>query len=167
MKAWEDLQFHDDYMFKLVMRDKTICKGTIERILRFPVGDIHYVNYEQTFELGFDSKSVRMDVYVANSNEVVDLEMQMWNPGAKHLVKRSRYYQAVLDADCLCRADSYTDLRRSYVIFICPFDIFGEGRHRSKIFASKTKICHLTMNVPSYSLTPSVRRTIYPPTCGR
>ena len=129
MKAWEDLQFHDDYMFKLVMRDKTICKGTIERILRFPVGDIHYVTYEQTFDLGFDSKSVRMDVYVANSSEVVDLEMQMWNPGMKHLVKRSRYYQAVLDADCLCRADSYTDLRRSYVIFICPFDIFGEGRH--------------------------------------
>ena len=33
VKAWEDLTIADDYMFKLVMRHKHICKHLLEMIL--------------------------------------------------------------------------------------------------------------------------------------
>ena len=129
VKSWEELNFSDDYMFKLVMRDKKLCQGTIERILQFPVKNIHYVATEKSLNLAKDTKSVRVDVYAANDNSIFDLEMQMWNPGTPLMVKRSRYYQSIIDVDTLFKTESYKSLRQSYIIFICPFDLYGEGRH--------------------------------------
>jgi hypothetical protein len=40
-----------------------------------------------------------------------------------------RYYQGVIDLNILQKGQDYTKLKKSYVIFICTFDPFGEGRH--------------------------------------
>ena len=129
MKQWEELTFSDDYMFKLVLRNEDLCTGFIERIMRCPVAKISYINEEKVLQPNYDGKGVRVDVYVGNSDEVFDLEMQMWNSGLLMLAKRSRYYQAAMDIDMLKRGDSYTKLKHSYIVFICPFDIFEQGRH--------------------------------------
>ena len=46
----------------------------------------------------------------------------------KHLPKRTRYYQGVIDLHILEKGEDYTALRRSFVIFICTFDPFHQGR---------------------------------------
>ena len=50
------------------------------------------------------------------------------NPG--NLAKRSRYYQGMIDLNLIRQGESYTKLNRSYIIFICTFDPFGEGWYR-------------------------------------
>lgn len=47
----------------------------------------------------------------------------------KELPKRSRYYQSMIDLQMIDKGQPYKKLNRSYVIFICPFDLFGRGRH--------------------------------------
>ena len=37
IKPWQDLTIQDDYMFKLVMRRKPICKRMLEKILHVSV----------------------------------------------------------------------------------------------------------------------------------
>ena len=47
----------------------------------------------------------------------------------KELAKRSRYYQSMIDLQLIDKGQLYDELKRSYVIFICPFDLYGTGRH--------------------------------------
>ena len=48
---------------------------------------------------------------------------------ADNLPKRSRYYQSLVDMELLDRGQAYDELSKSYVVFICSFDIFHMGRH--------------------------------------
>ena len=48
IKPWKDLTIQDDYMFKLVMRSKHICKTIIEKILKIKLTDIRYIDEEKT-----------------------------------------------------------------------------------------------------------------------
>ena len=74
------------------------------------------------------ARSVRLDVYVKDEKEVVyDIEMQVSH--TKELPKRSRYYQSMIDLQLIDKGQLYDELKRSYVIFICPFDLYGKGRH--------------------------------------
>ena len=41
--------------------------------------------------------------------------------------KRTRYYQAMIDADSLLKGAAYSELKESYIIFICLDDPFGKG----------------------------------------
>lgn len=47
----------------------------------------------------------------------------------KELPKRSRYYQSVTDLQLLDKGIHYKKLAPIYTIFICLFDLYGEGRH--------------------------------------
>ena len=46
-----------------------------------------------------------------------------------NIKRRTRYYQSMIDADLLETGADYDDLNRTIIIFICPFDPFGKGRH--------------------------------------
>ena len=75
-----------------------------------------------------DAHSVRLDVYVKDDRETVyDIEMQVSD--TKELPKRSRYYQGMIDLQLVDAGQHYKKLNRSYIIFICPFDLYGTGRH--------------------------------------
>lgn len=58
---------------------------------------------------------------------VYNIEMQ--TTSNKNLRKRMRYYQSMIDLNILEKGDSYKKLKRSFVIFVCTFDLFGMGRH--------------------------------------
>ena len=58
-----------------------------------------------------------------DGNRVFDIEIQTYVP--ESIGKRLRYYQSILDMDCLQRGAVYTELKESYIIFICTFDPFG------------------------------------------
>lgn len=47
----------------------------------------------------------------------------------KELPKRSRYYQGMIDLQLVDAGQHYKKLNKSYIIFICPFDLYGKGRH--------------------------------------
>ena len=129
IKPWEDLTIQDDYMFKLVMRSKRICKTMIEKILQIKLSDIRYIDEERTVKPKYESKGVRLDVYIESSDEIFEIEMQVRQPDSGELAKRVRYYQAMIDSEQLTAGQNYKALPTTYIIFTCPFDPFGLSRH--------------------------------------
>ena len=124
-KPVEELTFTDDFMFGTVMKNKGICKGVLERLLHIKVGKIEYPSLQKTITPFYESKGIRLDVYVSDPDRVFDIEIQTSLPPS--LPKRTRYYQSLMDVDNLLRGQSYAELKESYVIFICTQDPFGKG----------------------------------------
>ncbi len=124
-KKYEDLTFADDFMFCKVMKDEKICSQVVETLLDIKVEHIEYLNSHQDAKQDFRSRGVCFDVYVRDSERVIDLEIQAVNN--TNLLKRARYYQAMLDMDQLERSDDYKELQESYVVFICLNDPFDKG----------------------------------------
>ena len=127
-KAFEELQIRDDFMFSVIMRNPKFCKPFLERILGIKISRIEYPKSQEVIDISADAKSVRLDIYVEDGNETVyNIEMQTTNKG--NLPQRTRYYQGMIDLNILEKGANYKDLKRSFVIFVCTFDLFGEGRH--------------------------------------
>ena len=130
IKPWEELTIRDDYMFKLIMRRKRICKKLLERTLRMKIREIRYLETEKSMKSQYSSKGIRLDVYVRDEKETVyNIEMQVRRLEGDALFKRTRYYQSMMDADLLAAGADYDDLNKTIIIFICPFDPFDEGRY--------------------------------------
>ncbi len=108
LKTWEQLTISDNYLFQLVMRRKHLCKQLIEKILQIQIKDIAYPDYEKALIGDPLKKSIRLDVYVKDSEgRVFDIEMQCTNPGEEELGTRARYYQSVMDNELLEKGESY------------------------------------------------------------
>ena len=127
-KKFEELEFKDDFMFGVIMRNPKYCKPFLETVLGIKISHIKYPKLQETIDLSLDAKGVRLDVYVEDGKGTVyNVEMQA---AASHSIpKRMRYYQGMIDLNILEKGDSYKSLKRSFVIFICTFDLFGRGRH--------------------------------------
>ena len=127
--AWEELQISNDFIFGKVMQDPKLCKGLLQRILPgLKIDRIEYPETQKAIRPDIDAKSVRLDVYVEDGKGTVyDIEMQVGT--SKELPKRTRYYQSLLDMRMIDKGEPYKKLKPSYIIFICPFDQFGMGRH--------------------------------------
>ena len=46
----------------------------------------------------------------------------------KEIPKRTRYYQAMCDSEALNKGEVYYKLNDLYIMFLCPEDIFGQGK---------------------------------------
>ena len=127
--VWEELQISNDFIFGKVMQDPKLCKELLQRILPgLKIDHIEYPETQKAIRPDIDAKSVRLDVYVEDGKGTVyDIEMQVGT--SKELPKRTRYYQSLLDMQMIDKGEPYKKLKPSYIIFICPFDQFGMGRH--------------------------------------
>ena len=127
---WESLTIQNRFLFAKVMGQKENCLPLLQRLFpELQITDIRYVEAEKTVEGAIDSKAVRLDVYVRDSRErAFTLEMQVYDE--KNLPMRSRYYSSMMDEDLLSTGQEYDEILPAYVIFICPFDLFGRGLHR-------------------------------------
>ena len=126
---WEELSISNDFLFGKVMQNPKLCKELLLRILPdLNIERIEYPELQKSISMDMDARSVRLDVYVKDEKEVVyDIEMQVSH--TRELPKRSRYYQSMIDLQLIDKGQFYDELKRSYVIFICPFDLYGKGRH--------------------------------------
>lgn len=116
----------DDFLFCKVMQNKRLCKELLEIILRVKIDKIEYTEPQKVFDDVIDEKSIRMDVYVKDDKHTIyDIEMQTSN--TKELPKRSRYYHSCIDKGQLAKGEPYSKLRKTYVIFICTFDLFDRN----------------------------------------
>ena len=62
MKDWKDLTISDDYMFKLIIKRKRICKQMLERILHIEIEDLSYVGTEK---VSFPFTGARASVWMS------------------------------------------------------------------------------------------------------
>ena len=125
MKPIEELTFTDDYMFGYMMRNPEICKGLLERLLQIKIEKLEYPELQKTITPHYENKGVRLDVYVQDSNRVFDVEVQ--NILDDDLPSRTRYYQSMMDIDLLLKGKKYSELKESFIIFVCKDDFYEEG----------------------------------------
>ena len=129
-KRWIDATIRDNFVFGRTMElYPDICRRLLEIILNIEIADIRYSEREKTIEARTDGKGIRLDVFVEDvaCNRYFDVEMQIAD--SDNLAKRVRYYQGLIDIDKLKRGQHYSNLGESFIIFICPFDHFKQGRH--------------------------------------
>ena len=140
IKEWEELTICDNFLFQKVMQNKRICKRLIEKLLCIKVKNITYPDAEKTLEISPSQKGIRLDLYVETDTGVIlDIEMQAASKSISWLPKRTRYYQAMIDLNVLGKGKDYTELKKSFVIFICTFDPFPGNGHKMYTF---TNLCH-------------------------
>ena len=112
------------------MKHKHICKHLLEIILGIKIRKIKEPETEKAMKNGFESKGIRLDVYVEDdANTLYDVEMQVRQYPDAVLGRRTRYYQSVIDFGSLQAGVYYDKLKKSIIIFICPFRLFSSDRH--------------------------------------
>ena len=128
-KTLKELNLEDDFLFAKVMSDKEICRELLEKILEVEIEKVEMVEEQKTIDLLLESKGIRLDVYVKDEdNTIYNVEMQRGKH--KNLPKRLRYYQGTIDLDLISKGEDYRKLAKSYIIFICTFDLFNKGLHK-------------------------------------
>ena len=111
------------YMFEKVLQNAEICQELLERLLKIKIDHIEYPEIEKTISPYYETKGVRLDVYVKDSDKVFDIELQ--NALDDDLPLRTRFYQSMIDTENLLKGQDYSELPTSFVIFICKFDPFN------------------------------------------
>ena len=134
-KRWENLTFANDFIFGKVGRHPDVYPEMFRRILPdIDADEIELVEAQKTIDEAIDSGGVRLDIY-ARTKRGEDVDAEMQTVDRKDLPKRSRYCHAMLNLHQMSRPRppgvkrSYNRLTRQFVIFICTFDPFGEGRY--------------------------------------
>ena len=129
---FEQLPITDRFMFAMVFSHKEIAKPFLEAVLGIKIHELRDPEPEKTVEVSPFYKGIRYDVFVKEtgpSGETLrsfDIEMQMED--TKEIPKRSRYYQAMCDSEALNKGEVYYNLKELYIVFLCPEDIFGQGK---------------------------------------
>ena len=115
-------------MFGAVLLDPENCKGVIERSIGAEIERVE-VSREKSIVYNPEYKGVRLDAYAKDENRTrYNVEMQVLPKPA--LKKRVRYYHGQIDMEILLSGVSYDELPDTYVIFVCDFDPFSEGKYR-------------------------------------
>ena len=151
-EKYENISFTNNFAFCKVMQNEEICREVIETLLHIKVGRLEYKSFEKDLKLEIDKRGIRLDVYIADSNRVFDLEMQTTNQ--KNLGCRMRYYQSLIDAELLDKGANFNDLKESNIIFFCTFDPFRKG-------LPQYTFCNSCEELPDLKLADKCRKIAY------
>ena len=149
-KSVDEVDIRDDFMFSYVMRNPAICTQLLEYLLpECKIARIKYIDWDtdetaeeerhmpkmrlakpemqKAFFGAAGKRGVRLDAYLDDGKSIYNIELQT----SEHIAlpQRARLYQAHIDINQLRRGQYYDELRPSFVIFICTFDPFDEGRY--------------------------------------
>ena len=131
LEKWNSLTLANNFIFcKVLEENPDVCKELLEMLLDIKIDRIERPKSEQTFKTDFDSRGIRLDVYVKDgTGRCFDIEIQ--TSSYMQLAKRARYYQGLMDVDSIQFGQEYSALKDSYVIFLCLGDAFG---HRLPVY---------------------------------
>lgn len=128
MKPLSDLTLMDRFLFACAMENPVILQAVLEIILGKEIHLIDRTQTEKELRTAPWLRSVRLDVISLDyEDNIYNTEVQKKNTG--NLVKRSRFYQALVDGSLLAPGEiDFNKMASSYLIMIAPFDLFGKGK---------------------------------------
>ena len=126
----EELNLTDRFLFAETMDEPEAYKATIGILLEDEIELLDRTQTEKELRISPELRAVRLDVVNMDKNgQIYFTEMQKRD--TKNLEKRSRYYQAQLDASLLePGCEDFNRLNDSCMILVAPFDLFGYGLYR-------------------------------------
>lgn len=127
-KTIQELNLADDFLFEKVMSDTEICRRVLEKILNIPIKKVEFPVTRKTTDTAPDDRGIRLDACINDEQGTIySIEMQCGGKG--ELSRKSRYFQCNIDSDVISHGENCAKLKKSYIIFICTFDPFSDGRH--------------------------------------
>ena len=90
---WDAITIKNNFLFQETLRNKSLCKQLLERVLHIQVKTIRYMETEKTMKAQLSSKNTRLDVYVEDNDDwrlkamTLDMEIQDMK---KRIAKRER-----------------------------------------------------------------------------
>ena len=138
MKALEDMNLIDDFLFGEVMADEKdgleTCRIILSCVLKREVKNIRFTAQKSIPGVSETSHGIRMDVYVTEEPDeagegirVYDVEPDKLSSRKESLPRRSRYYGGLIDSQLLSTGIDYDKLPDLVSIFILSYDPFGEN----------------------------------------
>lgn len=129
-KSLNELTLLDRFLFDEVMENPENVEILLDIILGEEVVLKHLPQTEKELRKNSLKRTARIDVWAEDIvGAEYDIEAQKIDTG--NLPKRSRYYQAMLDANKLKPGElNYNELNKVYLIMIMPFDLFGKGLYK-------------------------------------
>ena len=120
----------DDFLFDVTTVNIEACRIIIELSLGIRIKEIRWKEGQKVVHNLPGKRGIRMDFYVEDAqNRIFDVEMQKRNRG--NIPKRTRYYQALLDAPLLKSGEEgFDNLKPTYIVVICGFDQYHQGKYR-------------------------------------
>ena len=127
----------------------SFCEAKFQMSLRIVTGTRHEWTVTKNLNIvtqksygGRDTglHGARLDVYIEEGDEVeidssnvstiYDIEPDKNNKrkDIDFIAQRTRFYHAIIDSRSLKSGQSYDKLKKVFVIFICPYDPFGDDR---------------------------------------
>ena len=131
MKTLQELTLTSKFLFDQTMDIPKAHEAALQIILQDDL--IKLLNPSQT-EKEIRTmpwlRSIRLDVYAMDQdNTLYNTEMQAERKG--DLIKRSRYYQGLIDSSLLEPGTvNFNKLNNTCIIMITPFDLFGKGKYQ-------------------------------------
>ena len=124
----QELNLADTFLFGKVMSDSEICRMILEKILNIPIKKVEFPDTRKTTDIAPNSRGVRLDACINDEQDTI-YSIEMLCCGDEELLRKTRYFQCNIDSSIIIPGEKSTKLKKSYIIFICTFDPFSDGRH--------------------------------------
>lgn len=130
VRTLRELNLTDDFMFDVTTDNLECCQIILELSLGIRIRKIRWHGNQKVIHNLPGNRGVRLDFYVEDEEGTIyDVEMQKLNRG--NIPKRTRFYQSLIDAPLLKSGEeSFDHLNPSYIVVICDFDLYGQGKYR-------------------------------------
>ena len=145
MQYANEIEFTNHLMFNAVLTEnEDLCARLIGAVLGTTVERIEFLEDEATVQPTVDGRGARLDVLALIDGEFVDVEMQM---GLEpDIARRCRFYHSAIATRYMPKGTGYSDVPRSFVIFICLSDPLGMGRARYELRTTCTNVPSLAVD---------------------
>jgi predicted transposase/invertase (TIGR01784 family) len=135
IKNLEDLDIMDSFLFEGITENIDdaifIARTIIRRVCGHTVEHLIVETEKQLKGISLNKRGIRMDILATEREEEKTLRIYDIEPNKyeeNNLGRRSRYYQALIDAKLLSTDNSFNELPDSISIWILPYDPFGDDR---------------------------------------
>ena len=128
-KPLKEMNLTDDFLFDVATAELENCKTIIELSTGLRLKSLKWKEGQKVNHNIPGKRGIRMD-FVAESEDgrVFDVEMQNRKEG--NIPKRTRFYQALMDAPMLKSGEKGFDkLKPLFIIVICDYDPYGMKKY--------------------------------------
>ena len=128
-KTLQELNLTDDFLFDVATEEIENCKAIIELTTGLRLKSLKWKSGQKVIHNLPGKRGVRLD-FIAESEDgrIFDVEMQNRNEG--NIPKRTRFYQALIDAPILKSGErGFDKMNPLYIIIICNYDPYGKKKY--------------------------------------
>lgn len=128
-KTLQELNLTDAFLFDVATEELENCKAIIELTTGLRLKSLKWKSGQKVIHNLPGKRGVRLD-FIAESEDgrIFDVEMQNRNEG--NIPKRTRFYQALIDAPILKSGErGFDKMNPLYIIIICNYDPYGKKKY--------------------------------------